>query len=244
MGPVQRPTRTGRAERQYSRSLRDLAKHVGTLVNSFLPITASAVPTLTQLLESYAATIFPWAQATAVRMLGEVDQRNRESWRSLGERLGGQLRQDLEHAPIGERLRVLLSEQVDLIRSLPTEAAQRIHVLTVQGLEGSQRAAAVQYEIERTSEVTQSRAVMIARTEVARTASVLTQTRAEAIGSTHYIWRTAHDASVRPGHKAMEGKTCEWAKPPAVVENGKVMYHHPGQIWNCRCYPEPVLDLA
>lgn len=201
------------------------------------------MPSLAQLLRAYADAIFPWARATAGKMLAEVNERNRDSWHSLGERLSLQLRRDLGNAPVGERMRVLLGEQVGLIQSIPTEAAQRVHELTIKGLEDSTRAAEFAEEIHRTGEVTRSRATLIARTEVARTSTTLTQARAEAIGSTHYIWRTAHDSSVRPGHRAMEGKVCEWARPPAVIENGETMHFHPGQIWNCRCYAEPVLDL-
>jgi hypothetical protein len=54
-------------------------------------------------------------------------------------------------------------------------------------------------------------------------------------------WRTSEDGTVRPGHKAMNGKVCEWASPPAVIENGQVMHHHAGCIWNCRCWCEQLL---
>ncbi len=174
-------------------------------------------------------------------MLEEVNARNLDSWQSLGYAISSQLRADILHAPVGQQMRELMGLQVGLIQSLPTEAAQRVHDLTMKGLEDSRRAKEVAADIMRTSEVTQSRAVLIARTETARTASVLTQARAQSAGSTHYIWRTADDGDVRPGHRAREGQVCEWANPPAVREAGRVMHFHPGTIWNCRCWPEPII---
>lgn len=96
-------------------------------------------------------------------------------------------------------------------------------------------------QIENLGDVTRSRAVLIARTETARASTVLLQARCEEVGVTHYIWRTARDGAVRPGHRVMEGRVCEWANPPAVRENDAIYYHHPGEIWNCRCYAEPVV---
>ncbi len=195
------------------------------------------------MLRAYAEALKPWATATAKRMLADVNARDLASWRGLGEAISRQLRFDILRAPVGETMRGLLAEQVTLIQSLPIEAAQRVHEFTLKGLEGSVRPKEVAAAILRSGEVTQSRATLIARTEVARTASVLTQARATHAGSTHYIWETSEDHDVRPGHRAMQGKVCEWASPPAVNEGGRIMYHHPGQIWNCRCWPRPILDL-
>lgn len=199
------------------------------------------MPALQALLGRYAEALTPWAERTAAKMLLEVDERDREAWRALGNEISKGLQLLIQRTPTGELLKQRLNEQVTLIKSLPIEAGQRVHELTLKGLEDSTRAREIAKEIERTGEVTTSRALLIARTEVSRTASELVGARAIHAGLTHYIWRTAHDGTVRPGHKAMEGKVCEWANPPAVEENGKIMHFHAGQIWNCRCYPEPVL---
>lgn len=175
-------------------------------------------------------------------MIGEVNQRDRDAWRALGTSISSQLHRDLANAPLGVRVRELMQLQVGLITSIPQDAAERVHRLTLQGLESSTRAKETAAEIARSAEVTKSRAVLIARTETSRTATVLVQARAEHVGSTSYIWRTSHDGDVRPGHKAMDGKVCEWAHPPAVDENGKIMHHGPGEIWNCRCWAEPIIS--
>lgn len=179
-------------------------------------------------------------------MLLEVDGRDRDAWRALGTTISTQLHQDIRNAPVGERMRELLGLQVSLIKSIPIEAAERVHELATKARIEGTRAREIAEEIARTNTVTKSRAVLIARTETARAASVFIQARCEAIASTHYIWRTSLDGAVRDGHKAMENKVCEWANPPAVdegtPERPRIMHHHPGEIWNCRCYAEPVIS--
>lgn len=130
-----------------------------------------------------------------------------------------------------------LAEQVALIKSLPIEAAQRVHALTIEGLENGTRAAEIAKEIRRSGEVSESRANLIARTEVSRTASALTQARAQHIGSEGYIWRTSGDSDVRHSHAQMNGRFVRWDSPPTL--DG--MTGHAGEYPNCRCYPEPVI---
>jgi SPP1 gp7 family putative phage head morphogenesis protein len=227
------PPKVGRAERDFLRALRQVAAHAGRL----------AAAEKLGLLRAYAAALRPWAVSAVRRMLGEVDARDRDSWRGLGTAISAQLHREVRNTPLGAVLRGLMAEQVGLIESLPLEAAQRVHRLTLKGLENSVRAAEVAEEIKRSSEVTEARAVLIARTEVARTASVLAEARSRQAGITHYRWQTSKDADVRPGHREMQGKVCRWDDPPAVNEGGRIMYHHPGRIWNCRCWPEPLVEL-
>ncbi|MDE2403060.1 MAG: minor capsid protein [Burkholderiales bacterium] len=196
---------------------------------------------MTDVLRRYAEALNAWAEATALRMLTDVDRSDRQQWASISAEMSHEIQREIASAPTGELLKQRLAEQVTLIKSIPLDAAQRVHELTIKGLESSTRGDDIVQAIMASGDVAKSRAVLIARTEVARTSSLLTQSRAEYIGSTQYIWRTSGDSDVRPGHKAMNGKVFAWADPPEVEENGRYMRHHPGQIWNCRCFPEPII---
>src|SRR5580692_1151934 len=83
--PVNRLKRpkTGRAERQFAAMLRKVADHAGHLVKAFQAGDIELLPRLTQLLHAYADSIEPWAETVVRRMLGEVDARDRDSWRAL-----------------------------------------------------------------------------------------------------------------------------------------------------------------
>ena len=130
-----------------------------------------------------------------------------------------------------------MGAQVSLIQSIPTKAAERVHKLVLENFEQQGRASEIAEEIKRSGKVASSRATLIARTEVARTSSLLTQSRAEHVGSEGYIWRTVHDSDVRPSHKKMDGKFVKWNSPPTL--DG--MTGHAGQLPNCRCFAEPVI---
>ena len=126
--------------------------------------------------------------------------------------------------------------------SLPLDAAQRVHELTTGALYEGARANEIAAEIMKTGEVTRSRANLIARTEVGRSATTLTQARAESVGSVGYIWRTARDYDVRQRHKELEGTFHAWNDPPVATDPGqRPIRAHAGSIFNCRCYAEPVL---
>lgn len=170
-------------------------------------------------------------------MLREVNRRDEAAWAEYTRELSRALRTEIRTAPTGAAMRALLAEQVTLIKSIPLDAAQRVHRLTLEGIENSTRASAISKEIQRSGAVAESRADLIARTEVARTASTLTQARAEHVGSEGYIWRTSGDSDVRESHRDMNGKYVRWDSPPTLDK----MTGHAGQFPNCRCYPEPVI---
>lgn len=171
-------------------------------------------------------------------MLTEVNARDSKAWFAAAAEMSSELRREIRTAPTGELMQALLAEQVTLIKSIPLKAAQRVHELTLKGLEDSTRSSEFVAEIMRSGEVAESRATLIARTETARTASLLTQARAVHIGSEGYIWRTSGDSDVRHSHKEMNGKFVRWDTPPTLSDGTKT---HAGQIYNCRCYPEPVI---
>lgn len=231
-----------KAERTYARQLRGVARQINAIVKAFAPNgSVNDLNAMQSTLARYSELLRPWARAVGAGMLSEVSRRDETAWFEHGAEMGRLLREEIRTAPTGDMLREMLERQVSLITSLPIEAGQRVHKLTTESLINSSRASEIAKEILRTGEVTESRAILIARTETARTAASLTQARAQHVGSTHYIWHTATDSDVRPGHKAMNGRVFRWDSPPEVEENGRYMRHGPGEIWNCRCWAEPVI---
>jgi SPP1 gp7 family putative phage head morphogenesis protein len=234
------PVKTQRIEQRYALQLRKVAQQVGSIIQPFTPGDMSQVPTIEQLLKAYSDMLKGWATQTASNMLMDVALRDEQAWQTMAKDLSRGLREEIRNAPTGRVMRQLLSDQVDLIQSIPIEAAQRVHRLTLEGLEDSTRFTEIAKEIKRTTEVTESRAVLIARTETARTATTLTQARAESIGADSYIWRTSGDSTVRSDHKKLNGKIFQWNNPPVADERSGERAN-PGCIWNCRCWAEPIL---
>jgi SPP1 gp7 family putative phage head morphogenesis protein len=228
-----------RLEAEYLRALRKLTKQIDSIVKSMAPagvVRDSAE--LQRVLKNYAAAIEPWARSIAEKMLAKIAKKDEAAWTQLGKNMGRELRKEIQEAPTGNALRTFLNEQVHLITSLPLEAAERVHKLTLEGITGAKRASEVQREILQTGNVTESRAKLIARTEIARTASGLTMARALHVGSTHYVWRTSGDVDVRKSHKEMDGSVIPWGTAPILSDGSQT---HAGMIYNCRCYAEPIL---
>lgn len=228
-----------RGESAYAVNLRKIAKHVEDIIKAFDPEDISQVLQLEQSLRRYSDLLTPWARMTAKRMLVDVSRRDEKVWAEYTQFLGINLRHEIATAPTGEVMRDLMNEQVSLITSLPLDAAQRVHELAIGSLYEGARAEEIAAEILRTGDVTKSRANLIARTEVGRAATTLTQARAEYVGSVGYIWTSAHDSDVRPLHKRLDGTFHAWNDPPVSGEKGERA--HAGCIYNCRCFAYPVL---
>lgn len=231
--------RVRRAEMQYSRQLRAIARNCGLLAHHYDPDRPETAHWLVGALRQYAATVREWAVASGARMLAEVEHRDAQAWARHSRNMSEGMQREIAEAPTGDLLRALLAEQVDYITSIPRQAAARVQELAVRVVEAGERSGSIVEEILRTGDVAESRAKLIARTEVARASSLMTESRAKFIGSEGYIWRTAGDRDVRPEHRKLNGKYFRWDAPPVAGSNGERA--HAGQIYNCRCNPEPVI---
>lgn len=231
--------RARKVETRYAALLRKVARHIGDLIMAFDGHDLNRLGPLQTALQRYAMALRPWAESVANRMVTEIAARDRKGWRDASEEIGKGVSQLMQEAPVGDTIRTLMADQVDLITSLPRDAAQRVHNLVMEGLSDSTRASEISKRIMETGEVTKSRANLIARTETGRIQTTLTQVRAEHVGSTHFIWRTIGDSDVRPSHKRLNGKVFEWRNPPICDDPDHRAL--PGCIWNCRCYAEPVI---
>lgn len=230
--------RARKAETQFAIRLRKIASHIGDIVRGFDVETQDGWAQMNAALNKYAQLIEPWARAVSTRMIAEVAARDKQTWREVSATIGRSLHHEIEYAPVGTAMQRLLDDQVGLIKSLPLEAAQRVHNLTTEGITQGTRAKEIASEVMRTGEVTKARATLIARTEVGRTATALTQARAQFVGSTQFIWRTVGDSDVRLWHRRLNGRAFQWDDPPECDPG----YHAlPGSIFNCRCYAEPII---
>jgi len=246
--------RARNAQTSYGAKLRQVASHVARIIEAFTPsdpqtpFSAAAIARIREALAHYSTAITPWARATAGRMIAEVNRRDRTAWEKYTQGMSAALRFELRTAPTGEVMRGLLEEQVGLITSLPIDAAQRVHERSVEALMTSARypertaeieAALAEMHPRQTEAWLKTRATLIARTETARTASVLMQARAQHVGAESYQWKTAGDWKVRPSHRKLEGSVQRWDAPP--LSDPPDHHSHPGQIFNCRCIALPIL---
>ena len=148
--------------------------------------------------------------------------------------------------------KVIIDDQVlqnaNLIKTLPNDVAQKvIKNIEEEALKGKRARSIEKIISQETDKHSRASARLIARTEVSKTQSALTQVRAQTLDLQWYVWRTALDGSrVRPSHRLMEGVLVNWHDPPSpeqLAGEKNVGYYHAGNVWNCRCYSDPLLEI-
>lgn len=190
-------------------------------------------------LERYSDLIDGWAHRVAEGFALDVARQNEKEWRQYSKTISRELKNLVDNAPVGHVMKSIITEQVNHIKSLPLQAADRVYDIQNKAIEAvvtGGRAEQLANEIMASGDVAKSRATLIARTEIGRASTAFTIARALAVGSEGYIWRTAEDGDVRHSHAQMEGKFVRWDSPPTL--DG--LTGHAGTLPNCRCYCEVV----
>lgn len=96
--------------------------------------------------------------------------------------------------------------------------------------------------IKKSYGVSHNKAKFLARQETSLLMARFKQERYAEAGVDEYIWGCvvgSPNHPVRPMHKKLDGKRFKFNNPPVTDENGN--RNNPGQDYNCRCYPRPVV---
>ena len=173
-----------------------------------------------------------------LRLGPQVNEHNKAQWKKL-------IRSQYGVDPTKEdsdRYRALMNNWSRnnslLIKDIPFKTSYQISERTREALIKGTNQEDLTREVfdimsERT-DVSDSRAKLIARDQVSKLNGQLTKERQEDLGVTGYIWRTVGDERVRDSHDENDGEFFTWNSPPG--ETG-----HPGEDYQCRCWAEPVL---
>ncbi|MCG3464112.1 phage head morphogenesis protein [Xenorhabdus bovienii] len=169
-------------------------------------------------------------------MFSQVESEEWNQWRSVSQQISEGLRDVVGNTPVGQVAQDIVYRQIQLMKSLPLEAAERVRDIqerAIQAVINGERPDELYQMIMQSGEVAASRARMIARTEIGRATGALTQARALSIGSEGYWWRI-EGAGTRPSHKRMRDTFVRWEDPPTL--DG--MTGHAGCLPNCKCWAE------
>lgn len=227
------------------RSLRKIARVSSHIVEAHIDGTVlKNASQMMKALEDYSKVITPWATRKSSQMIEQVMKSNKRAYNNKSKILGLQLKLHVAERDVGRTAEALMREQVELIKSIPLEAGKRAQTLSLEGFYAGKRSDEIATELMDTHGVTESRAVLIARTETARANASINQSRAVSLGSNQYRWHNSGDGNVRQSHKSYRGKKLEgmifsWDSPPTLDDG---MTGHPGTFPNCRCYAEGIFS--
>ena len=135
----------------------------------------------------------------------------------------------------------------EIIRTLPLDISRNItKYISEEAIKG-RRASDIAFEIQQKfPHESRAKARLIARTEVSKTSTALTKSRAEDIGLNWYVWRTSEDQRVRTSHEHMDDVVVSWRdkpSPEALIGKRNLGKYDAGCIFNCRCYPEVLVNI-
>ena len=243
---------------QSKRIENEYLKTLYTLCNMFKKIAQSVggdqelyVQRMNQFQNSYQYE--KYIMSAVKRMVTPLEEFNARTWREAARK---STRSNFLYSLLMEELKqgkkVIIDDQVlqnaNLIKTLPNDVAQKVVKSIEEEVLKGKRARSIEKIIsQETDKHSRASARLIARTEVSKTQSALTQTRAQTLDLQWYVWRTALDGKrVRPSHRLMEGVLVNWHDPPSpeqLAGEKNVGYYHAGNIWNCRCYSDPLIDI-
>lgn len=187
------------------------------------------------------------------RMVTPLAIQNMKTWRKAAKKstknpyLNKLLMREINNG-LKNDINIQIEENANLIKTLPTDVAKKvtkdIEEMALKGMRASEIAKVIR---EQTDKHSRASAKLIARTEVSKTTTALTKARCDNLDLHWYVWRTMEDGDrVRKSHRIMEGVLVNWNEPPspeALAGEKSVGNYHAGNIWNCRCYPEPLIEI-
>jgi uncharacterized protein with gpF-like domain len=239
-----------RIEKNYIAALRRLARFwdmlvmgAGTLEDIIRAIRQSA--------DSQAFR--EYAKAAAMKMVTGVFTDAGRTWRQAARHnmRGREIYEALlaeTQGPMGGIYYDLVHQNAGLIKTLPSNLANEIVRYAAEESMKGRRASDIALEIQQWfPRHSKARAELIARTETSKAATAMTRARSELMGIDWYVWRTAKDGDrVRKSHQIMEDVLVQWTNPPSpetLAGEKDAGRYHAGNIYNCRCYPQPLVSL-
>lgn len=162
-----------------------------------------------------------WAEMVGRKMFAQVEREEWNQWRSVSEEISAGLRDVIGNTPVGMVAQDIVYRQIRYMKSLPLEAAGRVREIqerAIQAVIHGERPDQLYEMIMQSGDVAASRARMIARTEIGRATTALTQARALSVGSEGYWWRIK-GAGTRPSHRGMKDKFVRWDSGFRTFEN-------------------------
>jgi SPP1 gp7 family putative phage head morphogenesis protein len=236
-------------EQQYKKALEAVMKKIGEAIKP-LSDPFKIVSTVKNIIKN--SHFLRYAESVAKTMVTGLFVDNKRNWKAAaresmqGRKIFNALKDELSKPVMGTFAHEI-ARNAEVIKTLPLDVASKvtdyIAEQTIKGKRSSEIAKEIQTMFPQASK---AKATLIARTEVSKTTTALTQARAQSVGLNWYVWGTSDDARVRPAHDLMDEVLIKWTESPAPEAlNGQKSegHYHAGAIYNCRCFAKPLVTI-
>jgi len=241
-----------RIERQYARAMKNMMRQLDARLAK-----ARNPQDYVRILKRFAEQpqFLKYCESLAMHMTTQVSSGISATWRDAARQAGRgnemyqAIMKELKNNPHGDAFINMVYDNARHIKGLAYGVADELNDYIMDETLKGRRAGDIAADLkEQYKYISDKQINLIARTEVAKTQSALTQARAESLGINWYVWRTSGDSRVRTSHAHMRMVLVSWGDPPspeALVPGKEKPYgnYHAGNTFNCRCYPEPVVSL-
>lgn len=186
------------------------------------------------------------ADKMARKMLGDVSEQSKASLNKSFQKLSDQITLKVSDMPQKTKdiFEASISENVDLIKSIPTQYLDKIKGAVNRSITGSGGIGPLQEEIKKYGGMTDRRARNISLDQTRKAYQSVNIERAKAAGIKKGIWiHTGGTKEPRHRHKEYNGKEFVLSEgAPVGDKNGN--YVSPGEEIACRCTFSPVVDFG
>jgi SPP1 gp7 family putative phage head morphogenesis protein len=134
------------------------------------------------------------------------------------------------------------ADNANLIKSIPHDMLSEMEGIMKDGFNSGRTLTDIVSEIESVYHIGRNKAKFLARDQMAKLNSDLSEYQQRDAGITQYEWSTSQDGRVRDSHRELNGKRFSWDNPP-IVDKKTNRRAHPGQDYQCRCVALPVFDI-
>lgn len=167
-----------------------------------------------------------------------------KEWKkAIGKTLGVNILEDyFDGSFYADALETWVKENVDLIVTIPANALDELEKTVLKSYLDGKPVSAIAREIQHSYSTTRSHARLIARDQIGKLNSKITQHQQKACGVRRYKWSDSGDSRVRRDHRRLNGKIFSWDDPP-VIDTRTGRRGHPGDDYQCRCVAIPVFDF-
>ncbi len=254
---IGKPLRPRRGvQKDYRNAIKNLnrqLKQAGSLIGNVVLSDATrsqAAQTIQQELRRTQQIFEAGAESSARSFVTSVSQATkRQTERVIADAFGVEFADIVDTPELADALALEMTTNANLIKTIHSDYFGRVIQAVNDNYQGQKtQGQTLAQRIKALGPISDKRAKLIARDQTSKMTASLTELRNTSVGLDEYIWRTSQDERVvgAPGndskpnsrhgdHFAREGKRYSYSSPPA---DG-----NPGQPIQCRCYPEPVIDL-
>ena len=166
--------------------------------------------------------------------IGKVDKRNKAEFYRRTEKSIGISREELEATEgLTFQINAFKAETQQWVKKMRDDTLQQWTSNTLRQMAEGKGLPEILKQFDGMVEQRRGHAKMVARTQIATFNSLTSKARAQNLGITKAIWKTAADERVRSSHASRDGKEFDLSEGLYDSSDGKTLL--PGTDYQCRC---------